>query len=79
MVSGPSCPRFDSLHSRNIAGVNQQRWLEESGQWLENVDRNHQVLASGKPVLQKITTLTTSCTNVHPDLISPFTHYLLFH
>ena len=33
--------------------VDQQRWLEESGQWLENVDRTHLVLASGKPVLQK--------------------------
>ena len=28
-------------------------WLEESGQWLENVDWIHLVLASGKPVLQK--------------------------
>ena len=34
----------------DVAEVNQQRWLEESGQWLENVDL---VLASGKPVLQK--------------------------
>ena len=33
--------------------VNQQRWLEESRQWLENVDRTHLVLASDKPVLQK--------------------------
>ena len=29
------------------------RWLAESGQWLENVDQTHLVLASGKPVLQK--------------------------
>ena len=36
-----------------VAEVNQRRWLEESGQWLENVDRTHLVLASGKPVLQK--------------------------
>ena len=28
-------------------------WLEESGQWLENVDRTRLVLASGNPVLQK--------------------------
>ena len=35
----------------DIAEVNQWRWLEESGQWLENVDRTHLVLASGKPVL----------------------------
>ena len=34
--------------------VNQQRWLEESGQRLENVDRTHLALASGKLVLQKV-------------------------
>ena len=28
-------------------------WLEESGQWLENSDPTHLVLASGKPELQK--------------------------
>ena len=33
--------------------VNQRRWLEESGQWLENVDRTHLVLVGGNPVLQK--------------------------
>ena len=27
--------------------------LEESGQWLENVDQTHLVMASGKLVLQK--------------------------
>ena len=37
----------------NVAEVNQRRWLEESGQWLENVDQTHLVLDSGKPVLQK--------------------------
>ena len=37
----------------NVTEVNQQRWLEESGQWLINVDRTHLVLASGKPVLPK--------------------------
>ena len=36
-----------------VAEVNQQRWLEESGQWLENVDRTRLVLASGEPVQQK--------------------------
>ena len=36
----------------NSAEVKQRRWLEESGQWLENVDRSHLVFASGKPVLQ---------------------------
>ena len=37
----------------DVAEVNQWRWLEESGQWLENVDRTHLVLAIGKPELQK--------------------------
>ena len=35
------------------AEVNQLHWLEESGQWPENVDRTHLVRASGKPVRQK--------------------------
>ena len=37
----------------DLAGVSQQRWLEESGQCLENVIQTHLLLASGKPVLQK--------------------------
>ena len=39
---------------KNIAAVdvNQQHWVEESGQWLENADKTHLVLASGKPVSQ---------------------------
>ena len=37
----------------DVAEVNQLHWLEESRQWLENVDQTHLVLASGKPVLQK--------------------------
>ena len=37
----------------NVAEVNQWRWLEESGQWHENVNRTHLVLVSGKPVLPK--------------------------
>ena len=35
-----------------IVEVNQQRWLHDSGLWLENVDRTHFGLASGKPGLQ---------------------------
>ena len=27
-------------------------WLEESGQWFENVDQTHQVMAGGRQVLQ---------------------------
>ena len=44
---------------RHIAKVkpepisNQWRYLEESGQWLENVDRTHLVLASCRLVLHK--------------------------
>ena len=37
----------------DVAEVNQRHWLEESRQWLENVDRTHLVLGSGKPVPQK--------------------------
>ena len=49
---------FDSQHFSDekiiyVAEVNQRCWLEESGQWLENVDQTHLVLASGKPVLQQ--------------------------
>ena len=39
----------------DVSEVNQRCWLEEIGQWLENVDRTRLVLASGKPVLQKST------------------------
>ena len=50
-------PVFQKMFRGNIidvAEVNQRRWLEESGQWLENVDRTHLVLASGKLVLKKV-------------------------
>ena len=36
-----------------VPEVNQWRWLEESGPWLENVDRTHLVLASCKLALKK--------------------------
>ena len=57
----PNSPGFDSQRSQknfrgkiiDVAEDNQRPWLEESGQWLENVDRTHLDLASGKPVLQK--------------------------
>ena len=41
------------MTSIDVAEVNQQHWLEESGRWFANVDQTHLVLASGKPVLQK--------------------------
>ena len=44
----PSIPKII-----NVAKVNQWRYLEESGQWLEHVDQTHLVLDSGKPVQQK--------------------------
>ena len=37
----------------NVADVNPLRWLDESGQWLENVDSTHVILASCSPVLFK--------------------------
>ena len=54
-------PGFNTQHFPNffrgkiidVAEVNQQCRLDECGQWLENVDQTHLVLASGKPVLQK--------------------------
>ena len=46
-----SIPRIPEII--DIAEVNKRCWLEESGQWLENVARAHLVPASGKPVLQK--------------------------
>ena len=61
LASGPSCHRFDSQRSQNlffhgkkvdVAEVNQRRCQEESGQWPENVDQTHLVLAIGRLVLQ---------------------------
>ena len=55
----------------DVAEVNQQHWLVESGQWLENVDRTHLVLASGKQVLQKnlISLLAVSWIQTHASSI----------
>ena len=36
----------------DVSVVTRGRCLEESGQWLENADKIHLVLASGKLVLQ---------------------------
>ena len=51
LLPDPAAP--GSIPSVADAEVNQRRWLEESGQWLENVDQTHQVLPSGKLALQK--------------------------
>ena len=61
LASGSSClgsifkiPEFFSVKKINdVAQDDQLRWVEESGQWLENFDRTHLVLASCKPVLHK--------------------------
>ena len=45
---------FSSEKTVNIAKVNQQCSLEESGQWLENVYRTHLALTSGKLVLKNL-------------------------
>ena len=44
---------FSEEKNIDVAEVNQRHWLEENGQWLENVDWTHLFLASGKPILQK--------------------------
>ena len=66
LASRPSCLWFNSQHSQNfqriyfdIAEVNHRCWLEERGQLLENVNWTHLVLASGKPLLQKIICFVT--------------------
>ena len=60
LASRLGCLEFNSKSSPNfrakivsVAEFNQWRCLEESGQWLENVNRTHLVLACGKIVLQK--------------------------
>ena len=57
LASGLRRRRLDSQLSQfiiHVAEVNQPSRLEESGQWLDNVDQTHLVLASGEPVLQKV-------------------------
>ena len=50
----PSIPKKNSEEKLSmLLRLNQWRWLEESGQWLENVALSQIALASGKPVLQK--------------------------
>ena len=51
----PSIPKKLSVGNNvNSSEVNQRRHLEESEQWLENVDQTHIVLASGKLVQKTI-------------------------
>ena len=70
LASRPSCPGFDSQHSQicfeeknvDAVEVNQLRNLEESGQWLENVDQTHMLLGSGKlvPLVHFVNRVTVS-------------------
>ena len=56
MLASEPSPAFGSQHYWIFLeglNVNHRRCLEESGQWLENIDWTHLVLASGKVVLQK--------------------------
>ena len=61
LVSAPSCPGFNSQHFWifleesivDVSEVSQQRCLEVSEHWVENVDWINLVLASCKQVLQK--------------------------
>ena len=61
MLPDPAAPglifsvpqNFTEENIVNVAEVNQQRCIEESGQWLENVGQTYLVLASGMLELQK--------------------------
>ena len=49
----PSIPAtFSEEDIVDVADVNQWHCIEESGQWLENVDQTHLVLAKSKLVLE---------------------------
>ena len=57
----------------DVAEVNQRRWLEESGQRLENVEQTHVVQPSGKSVLQKtIKVIPSQVQNMRSDLTYRF-------
>ena len=45
--------KFSGEKLWNFNEVYQRRCLEESGQWLENVDQTQLDLTSGKPLIQK--------------------------
>ena len=55
-----------SSEANDVAQIYQWRWLEKSGQWLENADRTHLVLASGKLVLWKGHRICKKLVNLHP-------------
>ena len=53
-VSIPSIPEILRGKIINVAEVSQQRWIEESGQCLENVDWTHLVLAEASQCYKKV-------------------------
>ena len=69
----PAAP--GSIPRLGLAEVNQQQWLDESGQCLENVDRTHLALASGKPVLQKAGIFFTFCCLIFKFLKLTFKYF----
>ena len=58
LASGPAAPglipSIPEIFLEEKLSMLLRRWFEESGQWLENDDRTHLVLASGKPVQKKL-------------------------
>ena len=57
-LTRPSSPGFDSQHFSEeklsmLLRLNQRCWIEDSGQWLENIDWTHLVLDWANPVPQK--------------------------
>ena len=52
LASHPTAPGSIPSAPEIVGRDYQWRWLEENGQWLENVDRTHLGLASGRPALQ---------------------------
>ena len=52
-------------------------WSEEIRQWLENVYRTHLVLASGKPVLQKMIPIDKNLeVNRHGKVLPMYSYFL---
>ena len=49
----PAFPKKSEEENVNFTEVNQRCCVEGNEQWLENVDRTHLALASGKILLQK--------------------------
>ena len=66
----PQFPAFPKIFRGKIIDVAEAFCcLEESGQWLENVDKTHLVLASGKTVNQKGLKCTSS--SAHASYFAP--------